>query len=439
MKILVLVNLYPPHHAGSFDLRCESVTEALRKRGHLVRVLTSTHGVGVEQRDPEIERRLWLNGVFDHPLATGFGALKSLETHNHAVLKDTVADFQPELVHVWSLHGLSKSLIFGLRETRLPTAYDVADDWLAEGIRLDPWLRWWNQPALRLPGGVLRKLLELGGLRTRLDAAAPTRMMPGYDRIPDVYGPPEALALVQPNSIAAFRFERIYFSSCALKAKAERAGFQVQHADVIYPPVQTDVFAGPLRPASAPFKKLLFVGRLCRESGILTALAALRLLRQRKVPVTLNIYGRGESDFVAQVRSFAVTHQLPVEFLTVSNLNRDLAAIYRQHDALLHTAEWDEPFALTPLEAMASGLPVVAAQSGGLQELLRHGENAFTYRPGDPEELAARIHELHLQPALRAQMAEVAQSEVMSRFNESVTVDQIESFLEATRQVWQGA
>jgi glycosyltransferase involved in cell wall biosynthesis len=264
-------------------------------------------------------------------------------------------------------------------------------------------------------------------------------MMRGYDRIPDVYGPPEALALVQPDSIAAFRFERIYFSSRALKAKAERAGFQVQHAEVIYPPVQTDVFAGPLRPASAPFKKLLYVGRLCRENGILTALAALRLLRQRRVPVNLNIYGRGESEFIAHIRSFAVTHQLPVEFLTVSNLNRDLAAIYRQHDALLHTVEWDEPFATTPLEAMANGLPVVAAQSGGLQELLRPGENAFVYTPGNAEELAARIEELHLQAALRSQVAETAQAEVMSRFNESVTVDQIESFLEATRQVWQGA
>src|SRR2546422_6117491 len=39
-------------------------------------------------------------------------------------------------------------------------------------------------------------------------------------------------------------------------------------------------------------------------------------------------------------------------FLTVSNQNRDLAAVYRQHDALLYTAEWEEPFALTPLEAM---------------------------------------------------------------------------------------
>ena len=34
MKILVLTNLYPPHHAGTFDNHCQAVTESLRLRGH---------------------------------------------------------------------------------------------------------------------------------------------------------------------------------------------------------------------------------------------------------------------------------------------------------------------------------------------------------------------------------------------------------------------
>ena len=34
MKILVLTNLYPPHHAGTYDLRCQAITDALRLRGH---------------------------------------------------------------------------------------------------------------------------------------------------------------------------------------------------------------------------------------------------------------------------------------------------------------------------------------------------------------------------------------------------------------------
>ena len=60
MKILVITNLYPPHHAGTFDLRCEAVVNHLKLRGHTVRVLTSTHGMLAAQQGGEVERRLAL-------------------------------------------------------------------------------------------------------------------------------------------------------------------------------------------------------------------------------------------------------------------------------------------------------------------------------------------------------------------------------------------
>jgi len=110
-------------------------------------------------------------------------------------------------------------------------------------------------------------------------------------------------------------------------------------------------------------------------------------------------------------------------------LNTDLASVYKRHDALLHTPEWAEPFPLTALQAMACGLPVIGSTAGGAEELLRHGENALTYPPGDAEQLAARIQELQLSPALRCQMAETAQTEVMSKFNDTVVMDQVENFL----------
>ncbi len=161
----------------------------------------------------------------------------------------------------------------------------------------------------------------------------------------------------------------------------------------------------------------------------MTAFKALKLARAAKLEVTFHLYGRGESSYVAALRSFAVTNQLPVEFLTVSNLTTDMAAVYKRHDVLLHTAEWAEPFPLTPLEAMACGLPVIGTTAGGAEELLRHGGNALTYPPGDAAQLAARMQELLLSPALRFQMAETAQGEVMTKFNDTVVMDRVEKFL----------
>jgi glycogen synthase len=432
VKILVLTNLYPPHHAGTYDLRCQSVTELFRLRGHSLLVLTSNHGLNTEQRDEEIHRRLLLNGAYGHPLVAGLRELQKLEERNHRALSEAIAEFQPDLVYVWSLRGLSKALIFALRHSRLPVVYDVADRWMADEVREDPWLRWWNAPGTNLT----RSSLELAGQRNRLDAVAPTRMMKGIDRIPEVYGRPEIVANVQADSIAAFRFDRLYFCSRALKQATEQAGFHVRHGEVIYPGIPTEHFVGDVKPATAPLKKFLVVSSLDESSGVMTAVQAMLRARENKAPAALSIYGRGETDYISQVRSFIVQNSLPIEFLTVSNQNRDLAAIYRQHDALLYTAECEEPFATVPLEAMACGLPVIGAYIGGARELFRHGENALTYTPGDAVELASRIQELQMQPALRRQMAETAQAEVQSRYNETTVADQIENYFNTTLEVW---
>lgn len=436
MKILTLTNLFPPHHAGTNDFRCENIVGALRLRGHQILVLTSMHGMHVEQRDENVERRLWLNGVYGETSVTAYNKIKELELHNHGVLSETIEQFQPDVVHVFSLHGLSKSLIFGLRNAKRPTVYDVADHWISAGIREDAWLRFWNAPSPGFLDQSTRTALELSGERGRLDSQAPTRMAKGYDRLPQLFGKPSDIAAVEPGSIPSFRFDRIYFCSQALKDLSERAGFAVRHADVIYPGVAAQQFFGEIKPASAPMQKLLIVAPLAEESGIMTALQALRRLRDFKIKVNLSIYGRGDNKHVAELRSLVVREQLPVEFVNISNLNRDLPGIYRRHDVFLYTAEWADPFPITPLEAMACGLPVIGAVSGGAGELFRHGENAFTYTPGDAVELAARIQELQMQPALRAQVAENGRDEVLSKYNESTVMDQIENYLNTSQEIW---
>jgi len=428
MKILALTNLYPPHHAGTFDDHCQTVTESLQLRGHSVFILTSSHGLRSEQRDGQIHRSLRLNGVYGDPAVTSFLELRSLELSNNRALREAIEQFEPELVHVFSLLGVSKSLLFTLHNTRLPVVFDVFDHWLSANVREDPWLRFWNAPSPPLLSQSSRAVLEMSGERGRLDATAPTRMMKGYDRLPALFGAAKERGAVEPGSIAGFRFDRIYFCSQALKSLTEQVGFAVGHGTVIYPGI-TSAYIGDLKPPGAALTKFLLVTRLNEESGVMTALKALQIARRAGLKITLSIYGRGESGYTAKLRSFVVSQQLPAEFLNVSNLNSDLPAVYKQHDVLLHTPEWAEPFPFTPLEAMGCGLPVIGATSGGAGELLRHGENALTYPAGDAEQLAARIQELLISPALRCQMAEAAQSEVLARFNNATVMDQIENFL----------
>src|SRR6266480_2687166 len=90
VKILVLTNLYPPHHAGTYDLRCQAITDALRLRGHTTLIATSNHGLNTEQRDEEVHRRLLLNGAYGHPLVARLRELQRLEERNHRVLSEAI-------------------------------------------------------------------------------------------------------------------------------------------------------------------------------------------------------------------------------------------------------------------------------------------------------------------------------------------------------------
>ena len=146
MKILVLSNLYPPHNVGGYEVRCQQVVHQLRQFGHEVRVLTSNHQVaGVETPpEPEVSRRLRIHGFFGHPWLP-IHKLYALEKHNHAVLREELETFKPEVVHVWNMGGLSKSLLLRLEAGAVPVVYDVSDHWIARSLRADVWLAWWNR------------------------------------------------------------------------------------------------------------------------------------------------------------------------------------------------------------------------------------------------------------------------------------------------------
>jgi glycosyltransferase involved in cell wall biosynthesis len=63
---------------------------------------------------------------------------------------------------------------------------------------------------------------------------------------------------------------------------------------------------------------------------------------------------------------------------------------------------WQEPFGLVPLEAMASGTPVIAAASGGAAAHLRDGRTALVVPPDDPAALASAVRRLRRDHDLRA-------------------------------------
>jgi glycosyltransferase involved in cell wall biosynthesis len=429
VKILILVNIYPPHHAATYDVRCELVATELRKRGHGVHVLTSNHGLKTEQRDKETSRRLHLNGVYGHPLKTQFMEMKELETHNNTILRETLTEYRPDVVYVWSLHGLSKSLIFTLHQSGLPLAYDVADYWITNDLSKDPWLDWWNRPKLSMAQSAMRTSLEMSKQRDKMDEVTPTRDNVMTKRLSHIYDADSERTALQPGSIQTFRFKHIAFASRVICDSAIQTGYDIPSPTIIHPGIRFDRFFAPVRPPEVMATKFMVVGRLHKESGVMTVVEAFKEVFATNPAVTLTICGNGESDYMASLKSFATRHKLPVVVDGSVDQAMELPRLYKAHDFYIHSVEWAEPYSTIPLEAMAAGMMVLSTGYGGTGELLQHGVNSLLYTAGDVLDLAQRIQYLQNEPAGRLQMAVTGQNEVKEHYTLEAVVNRMEEFL----------
>jgi glycosyltransferase involved in cell wall biosynthesis len=77
-------------------------------------------------------------------------------------------------------------------------------------------------------------------------------------------------------------------------------------------------------------------------------------------------------------------------------------------DVVVHPSVSPEPFALTLLEAMHAGTPIVATDTGGPREVLADGEAGILVPPGDSDVLATAIRSIFADSGRRAALADAA-------------------------------
>ena len=111
----------------------------------------------------------------------------------------------------------------------------------------------------------------------------------------------------------------------------------------------------------------------------------------------------------------------------------EVPSLYEAHDAVVFPVIWEEPWGLVPLEAMALGRPVTASGRGGSSEYLRDGENCLLHSAEDPSSIAAAVHRLAADEALRKRLLagglRAASHYTESRFNAAAQA-QVEAAVE---------
>lgn len=130
-----------------------------------------------------------------------------------------------------------------------------------------------------------------------------------------------------------------------------------------------DVEAFPFHPRGP--KRLLFFGRIHPDKG---AAAAIAVARDSGYP--LDLYGIVQDDRYYENEIEPALVDPNIVFHGVVGGHERLRALGEAH-ALMHLIEFDEPFGLSVIEAMACGTPVIANARGSMRELIEDGLTGF--------------------------------------------------------------
>lgn len=199
-----------------------------------------------------------------------------------------------------------------------------------------------------------------------------------------------------------------------------RMGVPRARVTVIPSGVNEQLFApvGPAAPRHPDRPRILTVGRLVERKGFQDVIRAMQLIPDAECVVVGGppAAGLAGDPQARRLRAIAESCRVADRVRLVGAVPKEeMAAWYRSAD-LLVAAPWYEPFGLTPLEAMACGVPVVATAVGGLTDTVVDGSTGDLVPPQDPVALGTAVARLLDDQVRRFAYASAALDRVRQRY-----------------------
>ncbi|MFC0215260.1 glycosyltransferase family 4 protein [Paenibacillus chartarius] len=166
---------------------------------------------------------------------------------------------------------------------------------------------------------------------------------------------------------------------------------------------------------------VLFVGRVIPRKGVPVLIRAVKQMRKQVPGAKLIVAGGGKATYVGKLKRLAARLGVPVRFTGLIS-HRTIHRLYRAADCFVCPSQKHEAFGLVNVEAMASGLPVVGSNIGGIGEIVVNGKNGYLVdRFREPGEFADCLVRLAKEPSLAKRMSEQARSDAVMKFGWGAT------------------
>jgi glycosyltransferase involved in cell wall biosynthesis len=373
MRVLLAAHHLPPDGAAGVERLVQRLIPDLEAAGDSVAVVSRRIGddgfpVLKRERLPGGGRHFRLTGG-KRPLEPFLAHHERLERHFTAIL----ADFDPDVLHVHHVFGLSPRFIEAAHRLRVPTVVSLHDYYFA-----------CPRIQLRKPSGEV--------------CAGPDE---GRECARSCYADDGADATVRWGVRDAYFRALLQLPERLIAPSRHIAGFFAQYIGdgdrvrivpngVAHEP-RPD---GPRdTPASRGCLELAYLGTIVPHKGVHVIVEA---LRQARLPCVRLLVAGDAADrrYLHELERAAgdvpglqlVVHE-PYELHEVPGLLEDV-------DCVLVPSQWPETFGIVAREALVQGVPILAARAGGLPEAVLEGQNGFTFAPDRADELAGLLRRL---------------------------------------------
>jgi len=362
MKILLINKYY--YIRGGAERYLFNIQRLLEKRGHTVAIFSMHH----PQNEPSPFESFFVPTIDFHEV----GMLTTLKAGQRVIWYPRAAkqiqllldQFQPDVAHLLNIyHQLSPSILPPLKKRNIPTFQTLNDYKL---ICPNYLLFTENMPCTRCCSGQYGQVIRHRCLNDSLAWSTLAAIEMSLHKIFKVY----------EKHVDRFIAPSLFMEQIT-------TSFGISSEQILHLPYF--LFPEDYVITGESDNYLAYVGRLSREKGLPTLIHAMALVPEAK----LKIIGDGplRSELENLAKHLKLTNVDFEGYLSGIQLQQAVAGAR----FTVVPSEWYEVFGLTVIETFSLGKPVIAAEIGGLAELISKGVDGHLFKPGSISELAAVI------------------------------------------------
>jgi len=410
LKVLVIVDSYPPHHLGGYELRCKDIVEGMQKRGHEILVLTTRCPQPCRERhdDQEYTRRIL------HKKSISKSAYQRVlrEWIDAGIVALDIRRFSPDLIALYHIGDLSNEILPLIHNIGKPT---ILDDGGLASIHAIKILR------KKFPVNIIDANRYSNWTRpiTLLSRAILSYLATGTIELKNIESPN------WPSNLHVCFNSRYSFEYACSRGVPQAKG------RIIYSGIDESTFSFREKPSPALSVHIITPGRICPEKGTIDSVLLAEELDRRGIRTTLTIIGPQDQDkeYATQIQQAIQSNDLAgcIKLFPIVS-QQELIEHYHVANICFFPSRQRVGFSRVPLEAMATGCIVLTYGHESSREIIDSWKTGIIIPEGDIVGAADAVQRLINEPAIYSAIVHSARKMIEKHFTMQRYIDEIEEY-----------